>query len=218
MRPPRIALLVSLAMLAATRRGGGDAVARAMQLYTRSLRDAARTLERRCPRWTRPAGDRLAHLGIVYLGTAELHRELSQSATPIQLETEGHRPPFAARRQPLASFYLGQTLLESGRPADAIKVLERFAASPASSPGLRAQATRPRPRGIPSQDATRARALWNSLEARDPRQRPRWRRSTAGRDHGAGSGGARRRGVEGHRRATARSCGRSSSACTRGRA
>src|SRR5204863_419914 len=76
------------------------------------------------------------------------------------------RGPGASR---LASFYLGQTLLESGRPAEAIKVLERFAAEPGVEPGFRAQARAHL--GLAHfvrKDVTTARALWNSLEARDP--------------------------------------------------
>src|SRR5256885_11218642 len=53
----------------------------------RHYRDAARTLETALPSLD-PARQATASLtlGIVYLGTAELHRELSQSATPMQLE------------------------------------------------------------------------------------------------------------------------------------
>jgi len=166
------ALLVTLAMLAATAAwAGDDAVARAMQLYEkRHYRDAARTLETALPSLD-PARQATASLtlGIVYLGTAELHRELSQSATPIQLEylktLAAIRGPGASR---LASFYLGQTLLESGRPAEAIKVLERFAAEPGVEPGFRAQATAHL--GLAHflrKEATTARALWSSLDARD---------------------------------------------------
>src|SRR5438477_2611232 len=76
------------------------------------------------------------------------------------------RGPGASR---LASFYLGQTLLESGRPADAIRVLERFAAEAGVGPGLRAQAVAHLGRAhCRRKDAATARALWNSLEARDP--------------------------------------------------
>src|SRR5258708_1581789 len=168
-----VALLVTLAMLAATAAwAADDVVARAMQLYDkRHYRDAARTLETALPSLD-PGRQATASLtlGIVYLGTAELHRELSQSATPIQLEylkaIAAIRGPGASR---LASFYLGQTLLESGRPADAIKVLERFAAEPGVEPGLRAQAMAHL--GLAHflrKDAATARALWNSLEARDP--------------------------------------------------
>src|SRR5256885_6087077 len=138
----------------------------------RHSRDAARTLETALPSLD-PARQATASLtlGIVYLGPAELHRELSQSATPIQLEylktLAAIRGPGASR---LAGFYLGQTLLESGRPAEAIKVLERFAAEPGVEPGFRAQATAHL--GLAHfvrKEATTARALWNSLEARDPR-------------------------------------------------
>ena len=167
------ALLVTLAMLAATAAwAADDAVARATQLYEkRHYRDAARTLETALPSLD-PARQATASLtlGIVYLGTAELHRELSQSATPMQLEylkaLAAIRGPGASR---LASFYLGQTLLESGRPAEAIKVLERFAAEPGVEPGFRAQARAHL--GLAHfvrKDVTTARALWNSLEARDP--------------------------------------------------
>src|SRR5256712_8498864 len=163
-------------MLAATASwAADDAVARATQLYAkRHYRDAARTLETALP-WLARAGRPTAPLtlGTVYLGTAELHRELSQSATPMQLEylkaLAAIRGPGASR---LASFYLGQTLLESGRPAEAIKVLERFAAEPGVEPGFRAQARAHL--GLAHfvrKDVTTARALWNSLDARDPQTR-----------------------------------------------
>src|SRR5882672_2995254 len=101
-----------------------------MQLYDkRHYRDAARTLETALPSLD-PARQAAASLtlGIIYLGSAELHRELAQSATPIQLEylkaLATTRGPGASR---LASLYLGQTLIESGRPAEAMKALERVA-------------------------------------------------------------------------------------------
>jgi len=167
------ALLAIGALLAATTASAADdAVARATRLYEqRHYREAARTLETALP--SLDAGRQAVAsltLGIVYLGSAELHRELAQSAAPIQLEylkaLAASRGPGASR---LASLYLGQTLLESGRPADAIKVLERFAAEPGVEPGLRAQAMAHL--GLAHflrKDAATARALWNSLEARDP--------------------------------------------------
>jgi tetratricopeptide (TPR) repeat protein len=107
-------------------------------------------------------------LGIIYLGSAELHRELARSATPIQLEylkaLVATRGPGASR---LATLYLGQTLLESGRPSEAIKALER-ASDRAVDAGVKAQARAYL--GLAYfmlKDAASARAIWKSLDTRD---------------------------------------------------
>src|SRR3989442_5288136 len=64
---------------------------------------------------------------------------------------------------------MGQTLLEGGGPGEPIKVLGGFAGGPGVEPGFRAQARAHL--GLAHfvrKDVTTARALWNSLEARDP--------------------------------------------------
>jgi len=166
-------LLAVCALLAATPAwAADDAVARATRLYEqRHYRDAARTLEAALPSLDpgRQAAASLT-LGVVYLGSAELHRELAQSAAPIQLEylkaLATTRGPGASR---LASLYLGQTLLESGRPADAIRALERVASEAGVEPGPRAQARAHL--GLAHfllKDAATARTIWKSVDARDP--------------------------------------------------
>ena len=165
-------LLVILALLAATPAwAADDAVARATRLYEqRHYHDAARTLETALPSLD-PARQAAASLtlGIVYLGSAELHRDLAQSATPIQLEylkaLAASRGPGASR---LASLYLGQTLLESGRPAEAIAPLERVASDAGVEPAFRAQARAHL--GLAHfvlRDTAAARTIWKSLDARD---------------------------------------------------
>ena len=165
------ALVAILALLAApVAWAADDAVARATRLYEqRHYRDAARMLETALPALdsARQAPASLT-LGIIYLGSAELHRELARSARPIQLEylkaLATSRGPGASR---LASLYLGQTLLESGRPGEAIKALER-ASDGAVDAGVRAQARAYL--GLAYfmlKDAASARAIWKALDARD---------------------------------------------------
>jgi tetratricopeptide (TPR) repeat protein len=166
-------LVAPFALLAATAAwAADDVVARATRLYEqRHYGDAARTLEAALPALD-PARQAAASLtlGIVYLGSAELHRQLAQAAIPIQVQylkaLAADRRPGASRQ---ASLYLGQALLESGRPAEAIRVLERVAAEAGVEPGLRAQARAHL--GLAHfllKDAPAARAIWKSLDARNP--------------------------------------------------
>jgi tetratricopeptide (TPR) repeat protein len=166
-------LLAVVALLAATAAwAADDVVARATRQYEqRHYRDAARTLETALPSLD-PARQAAASLtlGVVYLGSAEVHRELARSALAIQLEylkaLAADRAPGASR---MAAVYLGQTLLESGRPAEASKVLERAAAAAGLPPRVKLQARAYL--GLAHfllNDAATARAIWKSLDARDP--------------------------------------------------
>ncbi len=166
------ALVAILALLAApVAWAADDAVARATRLYEqRHYRDAARMLETALPALdsARQAPASLT-LGIIYLGSAELHRELARSARPIQL---AYLKALAATRGPgasrLANLYLGQTLLESGRPTEAMKALERVASDGGIEPVVRAQARAYA--GLAhfmQKDGATARAIWKSLDVRD---------------------------------------------------
>ena len=148
-----------------------DAVARATRLYEqRHYRDAARTLETALPSLDAARQPTASlTLGIIYLGSAELHRELARTATPIQLEylraLATTRGPGASR---LARLYLGQALLENGRPADAMKALERVAADSGVEPGVRAQARAYLGLAyVMQKDLVSARAIWKAIDARD---------------------------------------------------
>jgi tetratricopeptide (TPR) repeat protein len=171
MRRRGAALVAMLALLATPAAwAADDALARATRLYEqRHYRDAARMLEAALPSLdsARQAPASLT-LGIIYLGSAELHRELARSATPIQLE---YLKALAATRGPgasrLVNLYLGQTLLESGRPAEAIKALER-ASDGALDAVVRAQARAYL--GLAYfmlKDAASARAIWKAIDPRD---------------------------------------------------
>jgi len=172
MRRRGAALVAMLALLATPAAwAADDAVARATRLYEqRHYRDAARMLEAALPSLdsARQAPASLT-LGIIYLDSAELHRELARTATPVQIEylraLAATRGPGASR---VASLYLGQTLLESGRPAEAIKALDRVASDGGVEPVVRSQARAYLGLAhVMRKDVATARTIWKSVDTRD---------------------------------------------------
>jgi hypothetical protein len=108
---------------------GGDITARALMLYEKHRYDeAARLLrpELATMESGRQAAASLA-LGMIYLNSAKLYRELQQTALLIELDYLGQlsRQKSGASSR-FVDFYLGQALLESGKPAEAATYLRRF--------------------------------------------------------------------------------------------
>lgn len=109
---------------------GGDVTARALTLYekhhyeeaARLLRPALATMDS-----SRQAAASLA-LGMIYLSSARLYRELQQTALVIELDylTRLSRQKTGTASR-FVDFYLGQALLEAGKPAEAVTYLRRFA-------------------------------------------------------------------------------------------
>jgi len=147
-------------------------VARAMALYERHhYEEAARTLQAGLPTLN-PASRATAYLtlGMIYLDTARLHRELREAGIAVQLD---YLKKLAAVRgtggSRFASLYLGSTLLENGNSAEATRYLERFSAQPGVEPRYRAIAEANLGRcHLLRKDAHAARVLWASIDTADP--------------------------------------------------
>lgn len=161
-----------VALMAGTASAADDAVARAMRRYERhQYEEAARTLQADLPTLS-PASRASAYLtlGMIYLGNAELHRELHEAAIAVQLD---YLKKLAAVRggggSRFVSLYLGTTLLENGHPGEARRYLERFRAQPRLPPRYRAIAEANL--GLCHflrKDAPSARALWAAIDTADP--------------------------------------------------
>lgn len=110
-----------------------DAVQKAMKAYEKHrYEDGARDLRSALPSLARnkESSARLA-LGMLYLKNAELHQELFLSS--ITANTDYLKRLAAERgasRSAYSDLYLGLSLLESGKPGDAIAPLEKFIAGP----------------------------------------------------------------------------------------
>jgi tetratricopeptide (TPR) repeat protein len=165
-------LSATLALRAVAASAADDPTTRAMRLYEKHhYEEAARTLQADMPALD-PAKSATAYLtlGMIYLDSAELHRDLYQAGKTIQLD---YLKRLAAVRgadgSRFVSLYLAKTLLESGCSAEATKYLERFNAQTGVEP--RYKATAEADLGLCHflrQDAPRARALWAALDATDP--------------------------------------------------
>lgn len=108
---------------------GGDVTARALKLYEQHhYEEAARLLrpELATMEGSRQAAASLA-LGMIYLNSAKLYRELQQTALVIEID---YLKQLSTQKTGASSrfvdFYLGQALLEAGKPVEAIAYLRRF--------------------------------------------------------------------------------------------
>jgi len=171
-RPGVTLVAASIVLAAGAVSAADDVVARAMRLYEQHhYEEAAQTLQAGLPALS-PAGRAGAYLtlGMIYLGNAELHRELSETAITVQLDylkklavvrgAEGSR---------FANLYLGKALLESGEAREAAKYLERFSAQPGIPSRYRAIAGASL--GLShfvGNNAQAARAQWASVDTADP--------------------------------------------------
>ncbi len=121
-------LLLAIAAVAAPARAAEDpAAAGARLLEKRHYAEAIAAL-RPVVAAARPgaAGRPLLTLGVAYLRSAELHRALHRTAVAVRLDYL--RRLASERGSGLAALSLGETLLAAGRPGEAAKYLERFAA------------------------------------------------------------------------------------------
>jgi tetratricopeptide (TPR) repeat protein len=165
-----VVLWAAVVVMAGPASAADDVVARAMRLYeARHYEDAARTLQAALPSLDaskRPA----AHLalGMIYLGSAELHGELYRVGTTIQLDYL-KKLAGASGGSRFVNLYLGKLLLDSGNCEEATRYLTRFTAQAALEPRDRAigraylglcQALR--------NDTSTARAAWSDIDATDP--------------------------------------------------
>lgn len=120
-----------------------DLTVRAMKLYEKHHYEEAAKLLR--PQLTamepgQKAAASLA-LGVNYLGSAMLYRDLHQTALKIELD---YLRQLSRQRSGTPShyvdFYLGQLLLEAGKPADAVTYLKKFSGHKAAEPVSRSLA------------------------------------------------------------------------------
>jgi tetratricopeptide (TPR) repeat protein len=165
-----VALVMALSAGAAS--AADDALARATRLYERhQYEDAARGLREALPALS-PAARPTAWLtlGAIYLGNAELHRELYRTALVVQLD---YLKRLAAVRGAAGSrfvgLYLGRVLLENGDAREAAKHLERFSAQPGLDPRSRAIAGASLGLSLfLTRNQQAARARWASVDTADP--------------------------------------------------
>jgi len=107
-----------------------DVTARALKLHEKHrYGEAVRLLQ---PEWATMAGSRQAAaslaLGMIHLSSAMLYRELHQTALVIELDylSKLNRQKTGSASR-YADFFLGQVLLQAGKPAESVVYLQRFA-------------------------------------------------------------------------------------------
>lgn len=123
-------LFLLLLILAGPVMGADDVTDRALKLYEKHhYEEAAHLLgpELATMDISRQAAASLA-LGMIYLASAKLYRELHQTAIVIELDylTQLSKQKSGSSSS-YVNFYLGQALVEAGRPAEGATYLRRFA-------------------------------------------------------------------------------------------
>jgi tetratricopeptide (TPR) repeat protein len=116
---------------AASAYSADDAVSRAMKLYERRHYDeAAVALRADLPSVEQGRQDAAyLTLGMIYLKNAELHRELYQESLSVHLDYLKKLSAAQGKdRSRFADLYMGEALLEAGKPSPALTYLEKFAA------------------------------------------------------------------------------------------
>ena len=163
---------ILLLLIAAPAMAADDVTARALKLYEKHrYADAAHLLHPALAAMdvNQQAAARLA-LGMIYLGSAKLYRDLHQTALIIELDYLSQlSKQKTGTVSHLVDFYLGQVLLEAGKTAEAITYLRRFA-DKAGSP-LAANAYARIELGIAysrQNQAQKAAQEWSGLDMRNP--------------------------------------------------
>ena len=123
-------LFVLLLVTAVPVMAADDVTANALKLYEKHRYEEAAHLlrpELAAMDISRQAAASLA-LGMIYLGSAKLYRELHQSALVIELDylTQLSKQKSGSASS-LVDLYLGQALVEAGKPAEGATYLRRFA-------------------------------------------------------------------------------------------
>lgn len=149
-----------------------EPVMRAMKLYEkRHYEEAAAALRPELPSMGQ-SRQGAAHLmlGMIYMKSAELYRELYQES--LSASQDYYKKLSAARGQSRSRFvdlYMGEALIEAGKPGAAAVYLEKFAADEGISPMYRALAKADL--GLChylSNDKQKAETLWNEIDTTDP--------------------------------------------------
>ncbi len=138
-----IIVLFLLATIISPAYSADDAVGRAMKLYEkRHYSEAAALLLAELPSLDagRQAAARLT-LGMVHLRNAELHRALYLESLALNQDYLQKLAAVQGRsRSRFVDLYMGETLLEAGKPEPALNHLEKFTADQGQDPALRAMA------------------------------------------------------------------------------
>ena len=116
-------------LLAAPAYPANDVVKRAMALYKMHCYEEAATLLRSSLTSLEETSQGAAHLslGLVYLKNAELHRALYLISVSVHLDYLKRLAAYQGEdRSSLVDLYLGEALLEGGRPEKALRPFERF--------------------------------------------------------------------------------------------
>ena len=117
-------------LLAAPAYPAHDPLKRAMELYRVHRYEDAATVLRSAMASVEAGKQGIAHLslGLVYLKNAELYRELYRTSVSVHLDYLEKLAAFRGEaRSRLVDLYLGEALLEGGRPGEAARAFERFA-------------------------------------------------------------------------------------------
>ncbi|HUJ19680.1 MAG TPA: tetratricopeptide repeat protein [Nitrospirota bacterium] len=167
-----IVLFILFSVFAPAVHAADDAVAKAMRLYEKRHYVEATTLLRSDLPSIDPGRQSAAHLtlGMIYLKNAELHRALYQESLTVH---QDYLQKLAAAqgksRSRFVDLYLGETLLEAGKPDQALKHLERFAAD--ESVDSRSRAVAKAAIGLCyalQKNIEKADEVWNGLDRNDP--------------------------------------------------
>ena len=149
-----------------------DPVAKAMKLYEkRHYADAAAALRADLPSLDQGRqGAAQLTLGMIYLRNAELHRALYQASLALQQDYLQKLASARGRnRSRYVDLYLGELLLESGKPEPALNYLEKFAADESIDPRSRAAAKAAAGSCYALQkNSARADEIWAGIDKNDP--------------------------------------------------
>jgi tetratricopeptide (TPR) repeat protein len=128
---------------AASAYSADDAVSRAMKLYERRHYNEAAIALRSNMSSVEQGRQGAAYLtlGMIYLKNAELHREMYRESLSVHLDYLKKLSAAKGKdRSRYVDFYLGEALLDAGKPLPALTYLERFAADERVEPRYRAVA------------------------------------------------------------------------------
>ncbi len=151
--------------------GADDAVTRATRLYEKRHYEEASSLLRAESGSIDQSKQATANLvmGMSYLKNAQLHRELHQAAVAA---SQDYLKKLSAERQSRSryvDFYLGDVLLETGKPGVAAIYLEKFSGSDGVEPRQRAMSKACL--GLcyyENKEIQKAQELWATIDVSDP--------------------------------------------------
>ena len=149
-----------------------DPLKRAMALYKMHRYEDAATLLRSSLASVEAGRQSIAHvsLGLVYLKNAELYRELYRTSVSVHLDYLKKLAEFQGEaRSRLVDLYMGEALLEGGRPGEAARAFERFILDKSVPEEYREIAKVEL--GLSCHlkgDGQKAKGLWKSVNQRDP--------------------------------------------------